>query len=326
MGIRAHFFLGKMTMKCAKRWVSLAWMCGAVTLSSAAQAQAPACHELLLNVQPGFFASVLAHAYQQELHAQRPERWTIQHLTQADFVQQVQPGYASPCVRLFIQPMASKLRFAQALQGSEIVTVLGESSVAWLARKDLGVRDVHDWVQQAAAQPGHYRFSSGGIGHGMHVATELLMQQKQLRMQHVVTPNSKQALQALLDGQADVTLTGFQEAQPWVDQGRVQLLAVSGQAAVQRAPRATPLEQVDPALNLTLPMALYGVGLDAAQLQHWNQVFNQASASPALQQALAQQAFAPLQLSQPQAQDYQQRYAATYGPIYQRLGLIPKAP
>lgn len=309
-----------------KKWALVSWVSALATgvqampvEQGAEAAHSASCYELLLNVQPGFFASQLAQAYQQQLQTKGLEKGTIKHLTQEEFVQQIQADAASACVRLFIQPMASALRFSEALQDSVIVTVLGESSVALIGSTDLAAADAQEWLQQAAAQPNRFRFSSGGIGHGMHVATELLAQNQQVQLQHVVTKNSKEALQALLDGEADVTLTGFQEAQSLVAADKVKLLAVSGQVAVQQAPDALRFDQLDPVLNLTIPMVLYGVGLSDSQLQYWNAVFNQASVAPALLQQLAPRGFATLQLTQPQSQAYQDQYVTKYSPIYQRF-------
>jgi tripartite-type tricarboxylate transporter receptor subunit TctC len=92
------------------------------------------------------------------------------------------------------------------------------------------VQDLLDWGRQ---RPGELTLGSTGIGSTPHLAMEELLGQLQIAYTHVPFKGTTEQMLALASGtiMAGMNSTGFA---PWVDQGKLRLLALFSE---QRSPR-----------------------------------------------------------------------------------------
>jgi len=100
-------------------------------------------------------------------------------------------------------------------------------SYALVSRKDLPQQSLREIVEFARAHPGKLTYASGGIGTGQHVAAAVLGQLTGVQMVHVPYRGAQAAHVDLLSGRVDIFFDNAVTAQPYVDDGRLKVYAVS---------------------------------------------------------------------------------------------------
>jgi tripartite-type tricarboxylate transporter receptor subunit TctC len=106
-------------------------------------------------------------------------------------------------------------------------------SYALVSRKDLPQQSLREIVEFARAHPGKLTYASGGIGTGQHVAAAVLGQLTGVQMVHVPYRGAQAAHVDLLSGRVDIFFDNAVTAQPYVNEGRLKVYAVS---SAQRFP------------------------------------------------------------------------------------------
>jgi tripartite-type tricarboxylate transporter receptor subunit TctC len=114
------------------------------------------------------------------------------------------------------------LRFAAA----PYLLVVKPGSMATLAQ----------FVDQARAAKGQWRYSSTGTGGPHHLVAELYFRSAGLSLQHVPTAGGALALGKVNDASVEVMLPAAILALPRVQQGALKALAVTGQQRLQSLP------------------------------------------------------------------------------------------
>lgn len=94
-------------------------------------------------------------------------------------------------------------------------------------------KSLNDLLTWAKARPGELILGSTGIGTTAHLATEEILLQNNIRYVHVPYRGTADQMIGVAGGQvmAGVNSTGFA---PWVDQGKIRVLAIF---SAQRSPR-----------------------------------------------------------------------------------------
>jgi tripartite-type tricarboxylate transporter receptor subunit TctC len=106
-------------------------------------------------------------------------------------------------------------------------------SYALVSRKDLPQQSLREIIEFARAHPGKLTYASGGIGTGQHVAAAVLGQLTGVQMVHVPYRGAQAAHVDLLSGRVDIFFDNAVTAQPYVNEGRLKVYAVS---SAQRFP------------------------------------------------------------------------------------------
>lgn len=96
--------------------------------------------------------------------------------------------------------------------------------------------DLEGFTALARSRPGQLNFASSGSGAMPHLAGELFGAMRGIRMQHVPYKGSAPALTDLLGGQVQLFFSPPKDAIPFVKDGRLKALAVSGDARLPALP------------------------------------------------------------------------------------------
>lgn len=108
---------------------------------------------------------------------------------------------------------------------------IGQVAVApyvLLVHPNVPARSVKELVAVAKARPGKMSFSSGGVGVGIHMASELLKVAAGINVLHVPYAGAAPAMTALMSGEVDMMFNGLSAAVPHIKSGKVRALAVGG--------------------------------------------------------------------------------------------------
>ncbi|MBB3182033.1 tripartite-type tricarboxylate transporter receptor subunit TctC [Variovorax sp. Sphag1AA] len=124
--------------------------------------------------------------------------------------------------KLPFDPLAS---FAPVAMPADINVIL-------LVENSLPVTDLPSFLQYLKAHPGKLSCGSGGRGNITHLAVEVLLQKLGTTAVHVPYKGTAPAMTDLLGGQIDFMLDAINTAYPYVKDGRVRAIAVTGPAAL----------------------------------------------------------------------------------------------
>lgn len=145
-----------------------------------------------------------------------------------------------------------------------------------------------DLVAWAKANPNRLLLGSTGVGTTAHLAMEDVLQQHAITYTHVPYKGTADQMLAIASGQlmAGVNSTGFA---PWVDQGKMRLLAIFSAQRSSRWPDVPTLRELGYAHAVhTSPWGLSApAGTPEAIISQLHKVFKQAMHTERHQQALA---------------------------------------
>jgi tripartite-type tricarboxylate transporter receptor subunit TctC len=105
---------------------------------------------------------------------------------------------------------------------------LGGSPDALLVRTESDIKDFADLVKRAKAQPGHYTFSSPGIGSISQLGVEMLDVRTGMKLQHVPYTGAGPAVQAVLGGTTDLAGVNISAAMPLIKAGKLRAIVQTG--------------------------------------------------------------------------------------------------
>ncbi len=109
------------------------------------------------------------------------------------------------------------------------VSMIGRGPLLVVASKDLGAKNITQLRALAQARPQGLDYCSAGNGSINHLAGELFRQKAQLKLTHVPYKGSSPATIDLLAGRVQLFFATVPTILPFVRDGRVDLLAVTGQ-------------------------------------------------------------------------------------------------
>lgn len=127
--------------------------------------------------------------------------------------------------------------------------------------------NVAELIAMARARPGQLTFASSGNGQSTHLAAELFNSMAGVRMTHVPYKGSAPALTDVMGGQATVMFDTMLSAMPFVRDGRLRALAVTG---AQRSPAAPDTPTIAQS------------GLPGYEATAWNALLAPAGTPPAV--------------------------------------------
>jgi tripartite-type tricarboxylate transporter receptor subunit TctC len=120
-----------------------------------------------------------------------------------------------------------------AVTDFEHVALFSDSARVLIARKDLPVNTLPEFVAYAKAHQGDMQYGSAGAGSGMHVCAVLLDVAMGTRITHVPYRGAAPAMQDLIGGRIDFVAEQISTALPQIQAGAVKAIATLG---VDRAP------------------------------------------------------------------------------------------
>lgn len=121
------------------------------------------------------------------------------------------------------------------------ITLVADQPNILVVNPGVPARTFGEFVAYARANPGKLNFASAGTGSGTHLAAELLRRELKLDMTHIPYKGTGPALTDLIGGQVQWMLSTFASALPYVQNGRLRALAVTG---AKRSPAAPEVPTV----------------------------------------------------------------------------------
>jgi tripartite-type tricarboxylate transporter receptor subunit TctC len=112
-----------------------------------------------------------------------------------------------------------------------------------LVRPSLPVTSVQELVALARAQPGKLSYGQAGLGTASHIPAEVMLAAANIDMLEVPYKGTSAAMTDLLAGQIDMFFIGPQIALPFVQDGKLRALAVTGRERWKGMPDVPTMQE-----------------------------------------------------------------------------------
>jgi tripartite-type tricarboxylate transporter receptor subunit TctC len=124
------------------------------------------------------------------------------------------------------------------------VTLLIRYGGVLLASTSFPGRTFQEFVAYAKQRPGKLNYASSGIGSTNHLLGEMLKNRTGMELVHVPYKGSAPAVQALASDEVQLFFDTIPSAQNWLKQGRVKVLATTGETRTVLMPDAPTLVEL----------------------------------------------------------------------------------
>ena len=209
--------------------------------------------QIVVPYTPGTGADILARILGPKL----AERWKVSVVTDnragasgnigTDFVAKSAPdGYTLLCTATSFgtNPAINRNLPFDPVKSFAPVVQLARSSVAVIVTPGLPAKSMRQFLDLARSEPGKLNYSSPGNGSPQHLAMELLKLDAHVDLVHVPYKGSGGALADLVGGHVQAMIVSLQTVAPYVQSGKLRMLAVMSAERSEVFPEVPTLKEV----------------------------------------------------------------------------------
>ena len=189
------------------------------------------------------------------------------------------------------------------------VSLVATSAMSLVVHPQLPVKSLQEFIALVRRQPGRLLYSSPGNGGPQHLAMELIKLETRTDLVHVPYKGSGGALTDLMGGHVQAMIAAVQTVAPFVQSGRLRMLAQTGAERSPAFPAVPTLKEQ---------------GLAQLEVETWYGVLAPAATPPAAVAKINAELHALLQLPDIREQLDKQGMNAIGGPP-ERLGNLVKS-
>jgi tripartite-type tricarboxylate transporter receptor subunit TctC len=149
----------------------------------------------------------------------------------ADFVAKSAPdGHTIGMVNssLAVNPTLRKRLPYDTVRDLTGITQLFDMQLAIVARPDAPFSNLKELIAYARSHPGQLNYGTPGAGSTTHLGAELLKREAGFQMQHVAMKGSAPAHTELMGGRLDLVVDPFLSVLPYVQAGKMKMIATMG--------------------------------------------------------------------------------------------------
>jgi tripartite-type tricarboxylate transporter receptor subunit TctC len=147
------------------------------------------------------------------------------------------------------------------------ITQVAQTPNIFLASKVLGVSNLKEFIAYGKANPGKLQYSSSGRGTPSHITVELFKSMAGVQMQEIPYKSSSQAFTDVISGIVSLNAPGLSQGLPYVAEGRVVPLGITGSKRSPSAPNIPTLAEA---------------GVPGYEAYGWHGIFAPAKTPPQL--------------------------------------------
>jgi tripartite-type tricarboxylate transporter receptor subunit TctC len=167
------------------------------------------------------------------------------------------------------------------------VALAVEAPLVLIARKDLPVRDMKEFVAYAKAHGDKMQYASAGTGSAIHLGCALVNQITGIDVVHVPYRGANPAMQDLISGRVDYLCDIITTAKPQIDAGTVKPIAILTKARSKALPGVpTAIEQGFDVEAYTWNAFFLPKGTPEAIVQKLNHATVEAMKTPSVREKL----------------------------------------
>ncbi len=139
--------------------------------------------------------------------------------------------------------MMQKVTFKPLASFTPVSVVAASDHSSLLVKSDSPWKTFKDFIDFAKKNPGKIKYSSAGVGSGMHIAMETIAHKDGIKWVHIPHKGSNPARVALLGGHVDANSSGV-DWPPFVQSGQLRVLATHGEKRSPYFPDVPSLKEL----------------------------------------------------------------------------------
>ena len=157
------------------------------------------------------------------------------------------------------------------VDGIQPIILLGTVGLLMTVHPSVPVASVKELVAHARTNPGRLNYASVGIGAVGHLGAELFKQMAKADLVHVPYKGGGPALNAVIAGEAQLTIVSAVPTLPHVRAGRLKPLGITTLKRSPLLPDIAPIAETVPGYEVTHWYGIWGPkGLRPALVERWN--------------------------------------------------------
>ncbi len=124
------------------------------------------------------------------------------------------------------------------------ISLLSSSVMTLVVTNNIRPSNVAEFIEYAKLNSGKINYSSPGLGTTQHLAMELINQKTGTKLIHVPYRGSSGAISDLIAGHVQASVVALQTAAPFIESGKIKLLAVLGSKRVPKFPNTPTMSEI----------------------------------------------------------------------------------
>ena len=199
-------------------------------------------------------------------------------------------GYTIGCGQggnMVIVPIARKKVAYDSLKDFVAIQIPVTNFLGLVVHPTVPFKNVKDLVAYGRANPGKLVFGSNGEGAFIHFSVELLRSLGKFTYLHVPYNGVAPIMTDLMSGRVDATITSFVSVKPFVDSGRMKLLAIGRATRSPKYPDYPTIAETLPGYENSGWFGFIGpAGMSREQVVLLNKEMNRAVMQPDVREKL----------------------------------------
>jgi tripartite-type tricarboxylate transporter receptor subunit TctC len=209
--------------------------------------------KILVPFSPGALTDIIARMYSTELSKRLGVSVIVENKPGAGGVIAAQTLIASPADGNTLMLVSSGHAANPALKANlPFDTMKDMSGVALVASSPTLVvvnnnspyKNLNELISAAKKQPNVINFGSAGIGSGTHLGGEYLLLEAGIKMNHIPYKGVQEAVSEVISGRLDVAFPPIALALPFIKDGRIRALAVTGNRRSELLPNVPTVAEL----------------------------------------------------------------------------------
>lgn len=170
------------------------------------------------------------------------------------------------------------------------VGLLARGTLLLVAHPSFPANTVAELIAEAKRSPGKLFYASPGNGTVNHLAMAMLEQAAGVQFTHVPYKGQPAAMTDVVGGQIPFTFTALASSQPYIEAGKLKVLAVTNEERLPALPRTPTIAETIPGYSVTPWYGLFApAGTAEAIVDKLHQAANTALQDPSVRDSLARQ-------------------------------------
>jgi tripartite-type tricarboxylate transporter receptor subunit TctC len=228
-------------------------------------------------------------------------------------------------VSLVDTPLMQKVPFKPLASFTPIIAFAASEHSALLVKSDSPWKTFKEFMDFAAKNPGKVKYSSAGVGSGMHVAMEVIAHKDGIKWVHVPYKGTAPSRTGLLGGHVDACSSGV-DWPPFVQSGHLRVLVTHGEKRSPHFPDVPTLKELGYGfVSETMHTIAGPAGLSPDVVKKLEAAIKKGMETPEFKTALEKLYLSPVFLD---SKGYDQHLKEKWGKtekMFKELGIIKEA-
>ncbi|MBI5440707.1 MAG: tripartite tricarboxylate transporter substrate binding protein [Deltaproteobacteria bacterium] len=221
--------------------------------------------------------------------------------------------------------LLQKVPYKPLASFTPIAAVGRSENTSLIVRSDAPWKTWDEFLDYAKKNPGKIKYSTAGVGTGMHVAMEVIAKKEGVNWVHIPHKGSAPARIALLGGHVDACSSGV-DWPSYVQSGQVRVLLTHGRQRVPEPTGVPTLKELGYGyVNDTMHSIVAPAGVPAEAVKKLEEAFKKAAESPEVLAVMKKVYVGPAYMG---SQDYTQHLKTmwtTTEKLFKDSGIIKEA-